>query len=109
MLRRLSMNVVSCAALKQTEEVLSQQAVALIFCDENLSDGSFRDLLVGRKNQKVPPIVVAIRTGEWNEYLEAMRLGAFDAIRCPLLPRDVERVVDRALRDNQTRSDRMIA
>ena len=100
MLRRLSMNVIACAALKQTEEFLSQERVGLIFCDENLSDGSFRDLLAARKGQKAPPIVVAIRTGDWNEYLEAMRLGAFDAIRCPLLPRDVERVVNRAIHDN---------
>ena len=43
----MSMNVISCNGLSQVEEVLSRQAVGIVFCDENLSDGSYRDLLTG--------------------------------------------------------------
>ena len=46
-------------------------------------------------------VVVAIRTGEWKEYLEAMRLGAFDAIRFPLRESEIETVVTRAMREER--------
>ncbi len=29
-------------------------------------------------------------TGEWQEYLEALKLGVTEVIRCPLQPTDVE-------------------
>lgn len=101
-LRRLPVNVISCAALQQAEEVLARQTVALVFCDESLSDGSFRELLDGVKREKTSPkVVVAIRTGDWKEYLEAMQLGAFDAIRCPLRETEIENVVARAMREER--------
>ena len=93
---------ISCAALQQAEEVLARQTVALVFCDESLSDGSFRELLDGVKREKTSPkVVVAIRTGDWKEYLEAMQLGAFDAIRCPLRETEIENVVARAMREGR--------
>src|SRR4051812_39104615 len=97
----LELNVISCSALDQAQEVLSRQEVPLVFCDERLSDGCYRDLLASGGNHKPPRVVVTIRTGEWDEYLDAMRQGAFDAIRFPLQPTDVELVVLRAMRENR--------
>ncbi len=98
----LSLNVISCSAIDQARKVLSRQEVPLVFCDEYLSDGCYRDLLSSdMAGRKAPRVVVTIRTGEWDEYLSAMRLGAFDAIRCPLHPTDVELVVLRAMRENR--------
>lgn len=110
-LEPLSLNVISCSALRQAQEVLSRQEVLLVFCDEVLGDGSYRDLLLADKVRRGNlRVVVTIRTGEWDEYLEAMRLGAFDAVRCPLHPTDIELVLLRAARESrETMAYRMTA
>ncbi len=106
----LSMNVISCNGLSQATEVLSRQPVDLIFCDDNLADGSYRDLLAaGKTKQNAPRVVVTSRTGEWEEYLEAMRLGAFDVVRRPWHPTDVEMVVLHARREDMQSREAMIA
>lgn len=106
----LSLNVISCNGLSQANEVLSNQPVDLVFCDDSLSDGSYRDLLSTRKpREKAPRIVVTSRTWEWEEYLEAMRLGAFDVVRRPWHPTDVEMVVITAMREDLQTRERMSA
>jgi DNA-binding NtrC family response regulator len=106
----MSMNVISCNGLSQVEEVLSRQAVGIVFCDENLSDGSYRDLLTAKRDRKNGPrIVVTSRTWDWEEYLEAMRLGAFDVVRRPWHPTDVEMVVLSAMREDLQDRERLIA
>jgi DNA-binding NtrC family response regulator len=110
-LENLSLNVISCSALSEAEEVLSRQEVPLVFCDEILSDGCYRNLLSAHKaGQRAPRIVVTIR-GEWDEYLEAIRLGAFDVVRCPFRPTDIEMVIIHAVRESReaTAPHRMIA
>ncbi len=97
----LSLNVISCSEVTQAQEVLARQDVPLVFCDERLADGGYRDLLACTANRKPPRIVVTIRTGDWDQYLDAMRQGAYDAIRFPLQPTDVELVVLRAMRENR--------
>jgi DNA-binding NtrC family response regulator len=101
----LSLNVIICNALSQANEVLSRQSVDLVFCDDSLSDGSYRDLLSVKKPRgKAPRVVVTSHSWEWEEYLEAMRLGAFDVVRRPWHPTDVEMVVLSAMREElQTR------
>lgn len=101
----LPINVFSSSTVKQAEEVMSQKKLALVFCDEHLPDGSYRELLSrSRATQKHPRLVVTTHTGEWNEYLEATRRGAFDVIRYPLQPADVELIVIRAMRDQRDAS-----
>jgi DNA-binding NtrC family response regulator len=98
----LSLNVISCSALKQAAEVLSRQTVNLVFCDDALTDGSYRDLLTNTlAGRKIPRLVVTMRMGEWEEYLDAMRSGAFDALRRPCHPTDVEMVVLRAIHEDR--------
>lgn len=111
MLEGMSVNVFSCSTLIQIGELLSKQKIKLVFCDESLSDGSFRDLL--RANHawmSRPRIVVIFNTGEWAEYLEALQLGVFEVISAPLHPTDVELAVIRAIRDeDQGKFHQMIA
>jgi DNA-binding NtrC family response regulator len=73
----------------------------MIFCDESLVGGTYCDLLNPSVRRKRLPVVIAIRNGDWDEYLEAMRLGAFDAVRYPLQPTDIELAVLRAARENR--------
>jgi DNA-binding NtrC family response regulator len=79
-------------------EALNRQRVALAFCSEALSDGTFRDVLVAARNSGVRvPVVVASRLDDTAEYFEAMSLGAFDFIAAPYVRREVEWIVNRAL------------
>lgn len=98
----LPLNVYSSSTLRQAGELISQKKLALVFCDEHLPDGSYRELLAAnRSTQKPPRVVVTTHDGEWNDYLEATRRGAFDVIRYPLQPADVELIVIRAMRDQR--------
>jgi DNA-binding NtrC family response regulator len=100
MLEGMSVGVFSCSTLSQAKEVLASQKIELVFCDENLSDGSFRDLLrasIGWIER--PHIVVIGHSGESSEYMEALKLGEYEMISAPLHPTDVELAVIRAMRD----------
>jgi DNA-binding NtrC family response regulator len=111
-LDKLSLNVISCSTISQAKEVLERQEVWLVFCDESISDGSYRELLRPRKiEQSGPCLVITFHRGEWKEYLEAMRLGVFDAISWPFRPTDVESIVLRAGREHRetTTLHRLIA
>jgi len=105
----LSLSVISCSALEQAAEVLSRQTVNLVFCDDSLADGSYRDLLTNAlAGRKMPRFVVTMRTGEWEEYLEAKRSGAFDVLRRPWHPTDVEMVFLRAIHEDRRAAYQML-
>ncbi len=99
-LEALSADVIVCSTRAQAEEVLSRQAVEIVFCDEHLPDGSYCDLIHSSgPTHVIPRVVVTTRTGEWELYFEAMTKGAFDVIRSPWYATDVELAVIRALRE----------
>src|ERR1700751_1048912 len=84
--------------LAHAREVLQVQPIAVVFCDEWLSDGSYRDLLSFAKDVwKNLQFIVILSTGEWREFLEALGLGA-DVIRYSLQSADVELALRRAIR-----------
>ncbi len=106
----LTINVYVACSVRQAQEVLSRQPLALVFCDERIPGGTYRDLLLSSETQrKLSRFVVMLQTGEWDEYLEAMRLGAFEVIRCPVQPTDVELTLIHANRDQAQRAMRMTA
>jgi DNA-binding NtrC family response regulator len=109
-LEDLGVNTYASATLAEAEEVLSRQWVALVFCDDHLKDGSYRDLLqTPRTWEKAPHIVVTTRAGECKDYLEALALGAFDMIQYPYRSTDVELNVLRAMRGGGQKAGRAIA
>ena len=70
-----------------------------MFCEVGLPDGDFRDLLGKVTGLAIKvPVVVASRLDDWDAYLEAMQLGAFDYIARPYRQAEVEWIVSRALR-----------
>jgi DNA-binding NtrC family response regulator len=96
----LPLNAFTVATIEQAQKVLSRQSIDVIFCEESLSDGSYRRLLeTATTTNKWKRFVVMFRTGEWDEYLEAMRLGVTDVVRCPLQPVEVALVLIALVRD----------
>lgn len=87
------------ATVGEVRRMVAQQRAALIICEAQLEDGSFRDVLetVARAGAKTPVVVVS-RTGDTAEYLEAMQSGAFDFLAYPFRPAEVEWIVSNALR-----------
>jgi two-component system response regulator PilR (NtrC family) len=96
---------ISASTLREGIGILRNETVGLVFCDKTLPDGTYRDLLgASRTLKRKVHIVVTSRHADWDEYLEAMRLGAFDVIAVPCRPTDVEWMVIQAIRDERTRS-----
>ena len=95
---------VCVSSVRECYEVLAQRPVGLIFSDPHLADGDYQDFLrsCGSNSQK-PRVVVTSLSADWDEFREAMRLGAFDVIRVPCRPTDVEWMVIQANRDEQQR------
>ena len=90
---------VCAVTVAKTTALLAQQGIRMVFCDDRLADGNFRDVLGAAKLvQSKARVVVTSRTDDPGGYLEAVRLGAFDVIPCPCRPADVHRVVSHALR-----------
>jgi DNA-binding NtrC family response regulator len=97
-LEGLPIDITSVCNLAQASEALSKRRMALIFCDEVLPDGTYRDLL---SRQGTPKVVVISPFGDRPDCLEAMRWGAFDVIRSPVQPTDVELAFIHASREKQ--------
>ncbi len=91
---------IAASSVRQCEEIMAQENVGLIFCARSLADGDYRSLLVApRRERRKTRIVILNRVTDWDEYLEAMRLGAFDVISAPCRPTDVEWMILQALRE----------
>jgi two-component system response regulator PilR (NtrC family) len=100
LLGQCGMQTVVSSSVRESRRILARGGVAMVFCEARLADGSFREVLrqAGARHQRVP-VVVASRLDDTNQYLEAMRLGAFDFIACPYRRSEVEWIVQNALHD----------
>jgi DNA-binding NtrC family response regulator len=69
----------------------------MILCDEFVVDGNYLAVVevLERADRKVPVIVVS-RTGDWPEYLTAIRNGAFDYVAYPPVPGELQRIIRNA-------------
>jgi DNA-binding NtrC family response regulator len=95
----LPLDIYMVSSIQQAKETLSSRAFSAVFCEERLPDGSYAGLL--KEMQRTPGhprFVVMLCTGEWDEYLEALRLGAEEVLRCPLQPTDVDLALIHAMR-----------
>lgn len=95
----LPINSYSAHTIAQAREALASRPFSVVFCEERLSDGSYRELLSAvRACGEELRFVVMLCTGEWEEYLEALHLGAEEVLRCPLQPTDVDLALIHAMR-----------
>ena len=116
-LEALPTNLFIVGTLAHAQEVLSEQPISIVFCDERLSDGPYSELVTFAKSRHMGAhfivmvtfaksrhmgahFIVMLTTGEWPEFLEALGLGA-EVVRCPLQPTDVELALIHAMRREQ--------
>jgi DNA-binding NtrC family response regulator len=104
-LAKQGLDPIVAASVAECYQSMAQENVGLIFCARSLADGDYRDvLLAARAGWRRTRIVLAARITDWAEYLEAMRLGAFDVISAPCRPTDMEWMILQALRDEHART-----
>ena len=105
-LARQGSDPIAVSTLQECREILAERPVGLVFCDSRLSDGTYQELLASyRAKDAKPRVVITSHHNEWEEFKEAMRLGAFDVIGAPCRPTDVEWMVIQAKRDERSRTD----
>jgi ActR/RegA family two-component response regulator len=108
-LKRQGLEPIRTPTVVQYRDVLSRHSVGLVFCDSTLSDGDYRDVInASRSLGSKVRIVVTSTQANWPEYLEAIRVGAFDVITAPCRPKDVECMVIQARRDDRKMAKQLI-
>ena len=104
-LDRQELDPICVPTIHEALDLLSHRGIGLVFCDHYLPDGNYRDFLAALRSLKIKArVVLTSRRADWDEYLDAMRLGAFDVIATPCRPTDVEWMVIQANRDERNRS-----
>jgi len=102
-LAQLGVDPLTTSTIRECKEIIASERVGLIFCDRLVGDGNCRDLLNASKGAGMKArIVVTSSTADWDEFLEAMRLGAFDVIASPCRATDVEWMIIQAMRYGRT-------
>jgi DNA-binding NtrC family response regulator len=105
-LHKQDLDPICTTTIGQCREILAQNNVGLVFCDQQLTDGTYWDLLAlasKRKGTGKMPIVLTANLINSDEYHEAKRSGIFDVITSPCHPSAVEWMVIRASRDDHNR------
>jgi DNA-binding NtrC family response regulator len=104
-LNREQWDTICASTVNECEELFARRDVALVFCERELPDGTYRDVLrtIRSLNTNVP-LVVTSRLADWDEYLEALQEGAFDLIASPCRSTDVTWVMLRAQREGKKRA-----
>jgi len=99
-LEDLGLDLVFASSVDQARAILLGRPIRLVFCEDALPDGSFRDVLHTLKlaGSRVPLVVCSL-LGEMDEYLEAMESGAFDFISPPFRPTELESIVNSILHE----------
>jgi PleD family two-component response regulator len=109
-LDRLGVDCVVVSTIGQCCRVLVRENVALVFCDRNLGDGGYRDLLVAVNCKSGISARVILMTSQINprEYHAAKQAGLFEAITSPCRPTDVQWMVILAKRAERMRIKQLV-
>jgi DNA-binding response OmpR family regulator len=76
---------------------LSRRRVAVVVCERELPDGTWRDILSYTvKSPERPFLIVTSRVADENLWAEVLNLGGFDVIAKPFSPREVRHVLETA-------------
>jgi DNA-binding NtrC family response regulator len=101
-LKKQGLGCICTSTVSQYGDSLSKHSVGLAFCDPNLPDGDYRNVINASKYAgSKARVVVTSRLADWPEFHDAIRAGAFDVISKPCRSNDVEWMVIQAKRDDR--------
>jgi DNA-binding NtrC family response regulator len=101
-LERCGFEPVLLSTIAELRSCIRESGTSVLVCEEVLLDGNYKEVL--RVSCDVGghiPVVVFSRFADWDQYLEAIRLGAFDCLRYPFRTGELRWVVNRALQSGE--------
>lgn len=101
-LEELPLNVISVSTFQQAEEVLSRRHISLLFSDQRLPDGSYKELL-GHTGTSRPMLRVVLTTEESDpvDLQEVDYRHILGTLKYPFQATDVELQIIRAAHEEQ--------
>jgi DNA-binding NtrC family response regulator len=99
-----------CSSLSEGRKFLEGDDIRVVISDDSLPDNGLQSIVeeMGKRPKPLPVIAVS-RTGEWDECLAALRVGAFDYMALPPQRNEVDRVLRLVLGDNFRRNGMAMA
>lgn len=104
MLFRLGLDPICVSSVRQCRDLVRRDAVGLVFCDRQVKDGDYRDVLSAIAPSfpgKAPKVVMMADLSNPEEYEEVRNNGLFDVIPSPCRPSDIEWMVILAKRNRR--------
>ena len=99
MLAEYGLEPMIAANVEETRQILERRPMQVVFCEDRLPDGGFREILcLVKANRPEVQVVVSSMLGDVHEYIEAMNLGTFDFIAPPYRSSEIISVVHGAYR-----------
>ena len=96
-LEECGLEPVIASNLEETRKILARTPMHVMFCEDYLPDGGFREMLrLVKATRPEIQVVVSSMLADVDEYIEAMNLGAFDFIAPPYRGTEIISVVDSA-------------
>ena len=94
--------VIQCRTVRETRQILREHTISQVFCNANLPDGSYRDLIKLAKSARPPTRVVVLfpKNSGGHTFQDAIRAGAFDSIPSPAGRPEVQWEVLQAMRES---------
>src|SRR5258708_34443470 len=83
-LEECGLEPVIASNLGEVSNILARRPMHVVFCEDNLPDGGFREILrLVKANRPEIQVVLSSMLGDVNESIETINLGAFDFIAPP--------------------------
>jgi DNA-binding NtrC family response regulator len=99
MLEEYGLEPMIASNVEETRQVLGRRPMHVVFCEDKLPDGGFREVLcLVKASRPEIQVVLSSMLGDVHEYIEAMNLGAFDFVAPPYRSSEIVSIVDGAYR-----------
>ena len=106
----LPVNAFTAPTMESAWEVVMHHPIDVVFCDDRLPDGYYPDFLKSvRSENRMTRFIVLLSSDDWEDFLQAMRLGVTDVLRSSCQPTDVELVLMHAGREIGQREELHLA
>jgi len=94
---------VCCSLMNDACALFARVRFSVAICGDDLPDGHYRGVIqeAQRVKPRVPVIVVS-RRADWDAYLKAIGMGAFDYVAPPDDPGETVRILETALRHSNS-------
>jgi DNA-binding NtrC family response regulator len=91
-----------CHTFEEAQELLKHEPIQTIICEDHFPHAAVEGILKLAKHRRKPiPMIIASRTGGWEEFLKVLRQGVFDYLVLPPRQEEVRRVLELAAAESR--------